>query len=325
MLRVVNACDLAKDPNFAPPRPNGGKYTDIELADRLATKVTAKLRRGTRLIELTVEDKNPEAAQRIAVSVVKEFLRETFDQKLALSRVANEFLQEESEKLKAKLETSERKLQAYREENKAVSLEERQNIIVDKLRELNTKVTEAKGKRLQLEADIEQLKRVEKADVDQLLSINSVSQLPHVAVIREQLVSAEADLAAVKDRYLPKHPKYIAAETRIDNLKQALDSEVKQAGETLSRLYEASQDSETKLEAALQEQEQKALELDKVAIPYNVLQRDVESDRALYESVTKRLKETAITQGWSSLPSGSSRNRWSQALRRSPGSRSSSS
>lgn len=297
MLRVVKATGLDHNPEFAPPRSNGGKYTDIELADRLASKVSAKLRRGTRLIELTVEDKNPELAQKIAFSIVREFLRENFDQKLALSRVANEFLQEESEKLKAKLETSERKLQAYREQNKAVSLEERQNIIVEKLRELNTKVTEAKSKRLQLEADIEQLKRVEKANVDELLSINSVSQLPHVAVIREQLVSAEAELAALKDRYLPKHPKYIAGVTRIANLKQALDSEVKQAGETLSRLYEASRESEMKLETALQEQEERALELDKVAIPYNVLQRDVESDRALYESVTKRLKETAITQG----------------------------
>lgn len=302
LLRVVKVCDLEKDPTFAPPLKNGGKYTDIELADRLESKVSVQLRRGTRLIELVVEDRNPEQAQKIASAFLKEFLRENFDQKIALSRVANEFLQEEAEKLKVKLEASERKLQAYREQNKAVSLEERQNIIVEKLKELNTKVTEAKSKRIQLEADIEQLKRIQKGRYEDMLGINSVSQLPQVALIREQLVNAETELATLKDRYLPKHPKYIAAETRIANLKQSLESEANQAGETLSRLYESAKDSESKLENALQEQEEKALQLDKVAIPYNVLQRDVESDRALYESVTKRLKETAITQGVEQAP-----------------------
>lgn len=302
LLRVVKTCDLDKDPTFAPPRRGGGKYSDIDLADRLAGKVEVQLRRGTRLVELIVEDENPEQAQKIAMAFIREFLKETFDQKLAVSRVANEFLQEEADKLKVKLEASERKLQAYREDNKAVSLEERQNIIVEKLRELNTKVTEAKSKRLQLEADIEQLKRVEKGNIDALLAINSVSQLPQVALIREQLVNAETELAALKERYLPKHPKYIAATNRIANLKQSLETEAGQAQEILGRLYEASKESEVKLEQALQEQEEKALELNKMAIPYNVLQRDVESDRALFESVTKRLKETSITQGVEQAP-----------------------
>lgn len=302
LARVVKAEGLDKDPDFAPPRKDGSPYSDIELVDKLAQKIDVQLIRGTRLVQIVVEDKNPEKAQKIAATFVKEFFRENFDQKLALSRVANEFLQDEADKLKVKLEASERKLQAYREDNKAVSLEERQNIIVEKLRELNSKVTEAKSKRLQLEADIDQLKRVEKGNLDALLAINSVSNLPQVALIREQLLNAEGDLAGLKERYLPKHPKYIAASMRIANLRQSLATEATQASETLSRLYEAAKDSEVKLEAALQEQEAKALELNKVAIPYNVLQRDVESDRALYESVTKRLKETAITQGIEQAP-----------------------
>lgn len=302
LIRVVKANDLEKNPEFAPPREGGRKYNDIELADRLSSKVEVNLRRGTRLVDLTVEDTNPELAQKLATSFVKEFLRETFEQKIALSRVANEFLQEEAEKLKGKLEASERKLQAYKEENKAVSLEERQNIIVEKLREVNTKVTEAKSKRLELEADIEQLKKIDKNNIDDLLRIKSVTQLPQVAMIREQLVNGEAELAALKERYMAKHPRHIGATTKIANLRQSLVVEAAKAEDTLGSLYEASVESESKLELALQEQEERALELNKIAIPYNVLQRDVESDRALYESMTKRLKETAITQGIEQSP-----------------------
>ena len=302
LSRVVKANDLENNPDFAPPRPGGAKYAEIELVSRLRGQVAVNLRRGTRLVDITVEDTSPELAQQLAGSFVKEFFRETFEQKMALSKVANEFLQEEAQKLGKKLEESERKLQAYKEQNKAVSLEERQNIIVEKLRDLNSKVTEAKSRRLELEADIEQLKSIKEGNYEELLNIKSVSALPQVALIREQLVNAETEIGSIKERYLPKHPNYIAASTRIANLKQSLGVEAGKAGDTLSRLYEASAEAEGKLEQALKEQEEKALELNKVAIPYNVLQRDVESDRALYDSVTKRLKETAITQGVEQTP-----------------------
>ncbi len=302
MQRVVRANQLQDNPNFAPPRADGKKYSESELAGRLGRKVEVKLRRGTRLLDVIVEDENPVMAQELAASLVKEFIRESFDQKLALSKVASEFLRDETEILKKKLETSERKLQAYKEENKAVSLEERQNIIVEKLKEVSSMVTEAKSRRLAVEADIEQLKKIDKSDPETLLGIKSVSQIPQVAMINEQLLNGESELAILKQRYLEKHPKYIAATTRNANLRESLVREAAKAEGTLSKQYEAALDAESKLEGALRDQEQVALELNKIAIPFNVLQRDVESDRALYDSMTKRLKETAITQGIEQSP-----------------------
>jgi succinoglycan biosynthesis transport protein ExoP len=302
MLQVIRTTGLDKDPTFAPPKKDGSLYTEIELADRLSTMVTVSLRRGTRLVDLKVFNQNPRTAQMLAVTFVKEFLRETFEQQRALSGIANEFLQDEVNQLQAKLEQAERKLQAYKEENKAVSLEERQNIIVEKLRELNSAATEAKNSRLRLEADLAQVKRVGSANVEGLLRIASVSKIPQVALIREQLLTAENRFAAMKKSYLPQHPKYIAAQTAIANFKEALSDALSKAGDTLAREYEAAREAEDKIAQSLQEQEQRAMELNKIAIPYNVLQRDVASDRALFESVTLRLKETHITGGVDSSP-----------------------
>ena len=61
--------------------------------------------------------------------------------------------------------------------------------------------------------------------------------------------------------------------------------------------YEAAKSTEAKLTTALQEQEQAALELNKIAIPYNALVREVETDRALYESVLTRMKVTNVAKG----------------------------
>ena len=297
MLRVIRSTGLDKDPVFAPPKADGSPYTEIELADRMSEKVNISLRRNTRLLDITLSDTNPRTAQMLALTFVKEFLRETFEQQRAFSRIANEFLRDEANELQASLEQAERKLQSYKEENKAVSLEERQNIIVEKLRELNTAATEAKNTRLRIEADLAQVKRIGSRNVEGLLRIASVTKIPQVALIREQLLKAENQFATMKKSYLPGHPKYIAARTAIANFKEALSDALSKARDTLAREYEAAQEAEDKIAQSLQEQEQKAMELNKIAIPYNVLQRDVASDRALFESVRLRLKETHIAGG----------------------------
>jgi succinoglycan biosynthesis transport protein ExoP len=299
LMRVVNANNLRKNEGFAPERSK--PYSDVELADLLEEKVTVKLRRLTRLVEITVQDPDPELARNLAASFVKEFLRENFAQKMSVTQVANDFLQEEAAKLKKKLEESERKLQAYKEQNKAVSLDEKQNIIVEQLKEINTKVTEAQSERMKLEADIEQVKAVGD-NPEELMRIGSVAELPQVKEARELLVEAESELAQLQDRYLHKHPKHIAAVRKVDSLRDALNTNLSKAGDILGRQYAASQQTEAKLGEALKGQESTALDLNNLAIPFNVLQREVESDRALYESVIKRMKETAVTSGIEQAP-----------------------
>ena len=299
MLRIIQTKDLRNNPAFVTP---GSNPTDIQLADKMRGKVRVQLRKGTRLIDITVEDTDPVMARDLATSLVKEFLRENISQRVSISQIATDFLAEEAEKLKRKLEESESKLQRYKEEKQAVSLEDRQNIIVSRLSELSSKVTDAKGERLRLESDIEQVRLVDPANVEDLLRIGSVAQIPQVSEARQQLMAANTEFAALQDRYGEKHPKHIAATTRIDSLKKTLAESVSKAGDILNRQYEASVQTEQKLATALKEQETAALELNKIAIPFNVLQRDVETDRTLYDAVIARMKETALTAGVEQTP-----------------------
>ena len=98
------------------------------------------------------------------------------------------------------------------------------------------------------------------------------------------------------------HPRFVTAQTRIANLNTTLRETLSKAGNMVAKEYDAAREAEAKLQKSLKEQEQKAMELNKIAIPYNVLQRDIESDRALFQSVTLRLKETYITEGIDNPP-----------------------
>ena len=296
LLRVVKANGLDKDPEFAPPRKDGSAYSDIELAGLFGSKVSVLLRRGTRLIDVSVDDEDPERAQQLAKSMIKEYENLNFEEKASDTKTGNGALIQEADRLKEKLHKSEQALQQYREEHHAVSLEEKQNIVVEKLKELNQKVTDARSERIKLEADIATIQHANKKNPEQLLLLSSVASLPVIADLRREISEKEADFAQVNERYGELHPKYQEAQAQIKDLKQTLNRTLLNSADLVMKSYEAAKATEDKLRAELTDQEDAALELNKIAIPYNVLEREEDSDRALYEAVLKRMKETNVKE-----------------------------
>jgi len=105
--------------------------------------------------------------------------------------------------------------------------------------------------------------------VDRLKKLNL-----DVTQARTERVRAEADMLAIEARYKKKHPKYVQAVNGVEKAKAV----------------------EASLLASLNEQEQTALQLNRESIQYGILQRQVESDKALYEVVLKRLKEINVAK-----------------------------
>lgn len=272
-------------------------YSENERIEALQKRITVKLQRGTRLISIVAENEIPELARDLSLGLVHEYITVNLEQHSSVTGEANRFLVDKAKQLQDKLQKSEQALQAYKEKNQAVSLEESQNITVAKLKELNTRVTQAKADRLKLEADLAQIQKVGYDKPNDLLAIPSVEESKVVLEQKKSVTEQEGEIANLSQRYKQLHPKFIQAQSKLKELKAGLDRAIVQAAQSIGTSYEAAKETESKFETALKDQEQTALALNKIAIPYNVLAREVESDRALYESVLTRLKETDITKG----------------------------
>src|SRR6266853_2700754 len=267
LLRAVKNSGLAADPRFlqglAP-----GSMSDEDLLQRVTKQITVKLRRGTRLIDITAQHTSPEVAQILAQSLVKEYLRQGFEQRVSTSQMANGFLLEEAARLKAKLEASEQRLQEYRERNDAVSLEGKQNITVDTLKELNSNYTEARGARMRLEAEAAQTRELlVNAKTAELLQIPSVAAAPPVIDAKKALSDKQVEVATLTQRYRAEHPKYMQAQSQLRELTAELDTRVLKAAEGVGTLYGAAQMTEQKFQEALAAQQKQALELNRIEIP----------------------------------------------------------
>lgn len=295
MLRLVRHPELAQEPAFRAQL--AGASSDTRLQGILAAKISVKIRPGTRLIDITVEDESPALAQKIAQLVVSEFVGASSETGAQVSQGAHEYLRQEAERLKQTLSKSEQALQLYKEQHQAVSLEDKENIVVERLKELNTKVTTAKAERLKIEADRAQLQLLAGEPPERLLALPSVAGAAVVLEVQRKIGEKEAELATLSRRYKPEHPKYLEAASALAELKASQDEAIRKAAGLLGTAFEATKATEQKLEAALRGQESIALELSQMAIPYKSLARDVEADRTLYDSLVARLKETNVSQG----------------------------
>jgi len=292
--RVIDTNNLAKDPRFVSPLAERVPSQE-QLISRLAKMLEVKLRKGTRLIDLTVEHTDPELTELVANSLVREFLRQNFEQNASASTQANDFLSGEAAGLKHKLEASENALHAFMERLQSVSLEDRQNIVVQKLRDLSMRETDAHAQRITLEISCQRMLQCSN-NVEALMTLPAVASDPAVIEIGSSVLKLETELANLKEQYRPKHPKYIEAEGQLAEWRRAFARAVRNVPEKARANYENAKATEQALEEAAHAQEGVALELSREAMKYSALAHDVESDQALYQSVLNRIKETSLTK-----------------------------
>lgn len=275
---------------------NGVHPSEGELIQKLSGGISIGLLRGTRLISIKAEAVDPRIAGALPNVLISEYKKLSFENHRAISLEANDFLASEVKRLNAKLQASKQALQDYREKNKAVSLEASRNIIDARLRELNDKVTEAKSARLKLESDYTQMQALSGKNPEALLELASIANAPAVLEQKKNVTAQEAELANLSQRYKSKHPKYIQAQSRLEELRAGLNRAIQVAADGLESSVEAARATEKKFEEALQQQEGKSLELGRLAIDYEALNRTVEADTTLYQSILNRMNETSVTK-----------------------------
>ena len=294
--RVIQTLKLTTNQLGLDDRP-ARPYSEKEIVDQFMAHVSVALIRGTRLIAIEAEMEDPKLPPLVCDAVVAEYVKSNMEQRVKMNNDANKFLVDQAEDLKQKLEKSEQALQEYKEKNQSVSLDQSQNIVVDDLKVLNSNLSTAKAERLKLESDFAQVQKLGKKSPEDLLKIGTIASDPGLLEQKKKVSEQEAEIAKLSQRYLPKHPKYIQAQSQMQEFKDGLGRTAMHVAQSLGNTLEAAVQTEKKLDEALREQEKKMLDLNKMSISYGVLAREVDTDRTLYNSVLGRLKETDVTKG----------------------------
>ncbi len=299
--RVITELNLTQLPAFSGGHAAGSKEARENAISLVSSMIRISLRKDTRLIDFNVTGADPELVASLSSQAVLSLVAELEDQKSKTMQGAIQSLVAEGQRLQDKLKKSEIAMHDYKRSNQAISLDERKDLVLTKLKELGTELNHQSKERLTLETHL-QACREEKLPRDQLLNLPTIASHPKVSGILSQIGSQKAALAVLAERYKPKHPKYEAVEAVISNLEQQLTMLLADAVNLLQSSCENAQELERKLHEQLKKQESEALDLEHLAVQYNVLKREMESDQAVYESVLTRIKQVDVSKGMETPP-----------------------
>jgi capsular exopolysaccharide synthesis family protein len=228
---------------------------------------------------------------------VDQFAQQTYEQHLEAVESVNRLLVKDEARLRQKVDEAARALQAYRQSRGSVSLEGGQDIVVQTMKDLSAKLTDASAERDRLESEFKQVQAVGQ-NIPALLTIRSVANDATVANCLIQVAQAEVDLGNVKQTKLPLHPKYIEAIGKLVQWQTHLTNSVLQATHTLANSFESAKKNEESLLLRLRAQTEEVFKLEKESVEYNILLREAKANHDMYDTVLNRLKETTISKDW---------------------------
>jgi capsular exopolysaccharide synthesis family protein len=276
--------------NSAAMRPRSDKPgSDNQQVDAFLGRVQVGPVRGSRLVDVYFVSADPQFAARAVNTLAEEYVSQNLEFRLQNTDKTLQWLTEEVAKQQNVVQSSERMLAEYRENQNALSLEDRQNIIVSRLNQVNDAASRARTTRIQKEALYNQVLGTKNRD-----GLASVSSSPFVQQLKSQIVDLQKQKVELEERYGPKHPDVQRVNGQIDDTQRQLEAEIDKSVAAIKSDYEAALEEEKQLGRDLETQKAHATDLNRKSIDYSVLQREAESNRQVYESLLQREKELRV-------------------------------
>jgi polysaccharide biosynthesis transport protein len=248
----------------------------------------------TRVVEIRYTDTDPRLAASIVNTLTNEFIEQNLEFNFRASKEASQWLNEQLSEQRTKVEQSELALQRYRERGNALSLGEGQNLVVQRLSDLNTAATRARTDRFEKEALYRQLLDVQH-NPDALDGIPSVFSNGFIQGLKSDLTKLQNERATLAQTLGAKHPEMARVDSALESTRARLGAEVGNLVESVHQDYLAALAEEESLTRELDDQKKNALALNRQAIDYGVLQREADSNRLIYQNLLQRANEVAVS------------------------------
>ena len=309
--RVVNSLALADSPAFgAKPSPSlvgslsnlvfgkpAGEQQEVELTER-TRKVAETLRssylsiepvRNSRVVKISVDSTDPALAQRLANAYAEAFISDSLDRRYDATSYARKFLEDRIAQLKVKLQDSEKQLVKYAELQGIINFDNNQSLEATDLQAINAKLADAHNARLEAEAKWKQAQTADGMGLKEILENPSI----------QELMGSRAKMSAEYQQKLtvfkPAFPDMVSLRGQIKETERQISAEVQAIKDSIKAQYFAAKDQEDALRAQLETTKEAVTDQRSRSIQYNILQREVDTNRTLYDGLLQRYKEIGVS------------------------------
>jgi polysaccharide biosynthesis transport protein len=306
---VVNNLVLANNPLFLAEydRSQADDMAALPIKERMELATTLVNRntivtpvRGSSIIDIAFEAPDPGLSAKVANSVAENFIETNLARRFEAAAYAREFLQTKLSQVRTKLEESERKAVQYAQQQGLIKIRAgsadnptEQSLVANDLAELSTQLTAARAQRAQAEAQFRS--GTGGSIAAQSLTSSTVNDL------RRQRAELTAQLSKLQSDFGPEYPPIMALRSQLGELDRQIGQEQSRVSSSVSQdlggRFSQALAAERAIQGRVDALKNELLGEQSRSIQFNILQRDVDTNRALYEALLQRFKEVGIAGG----------------------------
>ncbi|MBI5885678.1 MAG: polysaccharide biosynthesis tyrosine autokinase [Deltaproteobacteria bacterium] len=269
---------------------------DPGLTDIVLDEVSVETGRDGNIMTLQYQSESPVVAAAMANAAAEAYIEHNLEIRVRPYRSAVEWLSARLVEIRAKVESSEKALQQYKEGKGIVSFESKENVITQKLGELVTQMVVVQGKRAEAEVRYNQIKSVINSP-ELLYTVPDIMNNLVIQGLRNEELGLKKKISEMSETYGQKHPQMIKAKNELDSVQKNIRDEARKMLNAAKIEYEISRNRETSLEKEVEDQKREVLTLSQKAIDFNVLAGESESNKQFYEILLKKLQEASLSSG----------------------------
>ena len=298
-LQTIRNNNLSARPEFSSPSGPSEAIASGSLANQkrppelgeFLGSLSVKRVPSSRLMDVSFESTDPQLAARIVNAHITSYIEQNFRSKYEATTQASTWLADQLEELKIRVQRSEDARIAYERQNQIWTLDDKQNITSQRLSDVNKQLTDAQSDRMRKES-LYQFAKSGNLDAVPEVQGNSV-----LADLMRKRADAAAQYADQLSQYGPNFPKVQRLQAQLKDLDQAIEKEKQKILDILESDFQEAQQRETLLTKVLDQQKAETNQMAGKLVEYNILKREAEANKALYEGLMTKLKETAISAG----------------------------
>lgn len=249
--------------------------------------------RGSSLVDISFESPSRTLSAEVANTWVEQFIASNLDRRFNSTAEARKFLQEQLVTLKRRLEDSERNLSAYADNKEIITLSSQQTVdgktvsrrtlASSNLETLSTALAQATADRI-----------IAAGEASTGSGDNNALTNSSLNNIRLERAKVEAEYAKLLVQFEPDYPAAKALESQIAALDRSIAAEETRSRTGTSARYLAALESERSLRNQVNKLKNQFSGERRDSIQYNIFQREVDTNRQLYDGLLQRYREIGV-------------------------------
>ncbi len=301
--RVIDRLDLGRAAELnhgVPQRPEppwAGPAAAALVHPRVVDAFLARLRvdpgKGTRLVDVSFESEDAALALAVANTLADEYIEHNLEAKWNTTQKASGWLQQQLASLQDALQSSESALHEYAARHSILFVEERKDITTEKLARLENELTAAQAERIEKQSLALLVEDAVRGGGDLPAQVTNTT----LQELRNKLVDLRREQQKLSVSFGPSYPRVVRATREVEEVERSIAEENRRLLARVREEFTLSQGRERLLLEAAQRQRQLVNRLSDDFIQYDILKREAESNRQLYEGLLQRLKEAGVSAG----------------------------